>query len=75
LRSRVYDRCTTSAPACDPQEQERFLVSRQHAGDVEGMVALYEPDAAIDVGGGEILRGHAAIRRYFAGLVAAGRKF
>jgi ketosteroid isomerase-like protein len=66
---------TGSEPARDPQELERLLVARQHAGDVAGMVALYVPDAAIDVGGGEILRGREAIREYFAGLVAAGRKF
>jgi hypothetical protein len=30
-------------PARDPQDLERLLVARQHAGDVEGMMALYEP--------------------------------
>ena len=31
--------------ACDPQDLERLLVCRERAGDVDGMVALYEPDA------------------------------
>ena len=39
------------------------------------MVALYEPDAVIDIGDGPLVRGSAAIRAYFADLVAQGRKF
>jgi ketosteroid isomerase-like protein len=63
------------APARDPQDLERLLVARQRAGDVEGMVALYEPQAVVDCGDGKVLRGTDAIRAYFAGTVAAGRKF
>ena len=62
-------------PAHDPQDLERMLIARQWAGDVEGMVALFEPDAVIDVGDGQIIRGSEAIRRYFAQVVASGRKF
>ena len=35
-------------PVYDPQQLELLLVSRQHAGDVDGMTALFEPDAVID---------------------------
>lgn len=66
---------TTGEPARDPQDLERLLVTRQHAGDVEGMVALYESDAVIDCGDGRLLRGKEAIRAYFADAVAEGRKF
>jgi ketosteroid isomerase-like protein len=59
----------------DPQDLERLLVSRQRAGDINGMVTLYEPDAVIDVGEGKLVVGREAIRQFFAGLVAAGRKF
>jgi ketosteroid isomerase-like protein len=62
-------------PARDPQDLERLLVSRQRAGDVEGMVALYEPDAVIDTADGRLTRGTEAIRAFFVGLVAAGHKF
>ena len=62
-------------PARDPQDLERLLVTRQHAGDVEGMVDLYEPQAVVDCGEGRVLRGTDAIREYFAGVVAMGRKF
>jgi ketosteroid isomerase-like protein len=62
-------------PAHDPQDLERLLVSRERAGDVDGMAALYEPDAILDSGGGQILMGKEAIRAFYAALVAAGRKF
>jgi ketosteroid isomerase-like protein len=63
------------APVRDPQDLERLLVARQHAGDVEGMMALYEPQAVVDCGEGRLLQGKEAIRAYFAGVVATGRKF
>jgi ketosteroid isomerase-like protein len=62
-------------PARDPQDLERLLVSRQRAGDVDGMVALFEPDAIVDCGDGRLLQGREAMRAYYAELVAAGRKF
>jgi ketosteroid isomerase-like protein len=62
-------------PARDPQDLERLLVTRERAGDVDGMVALYEPHAVIDSGDGRLMRGTAAIRAFFAELVAMGRKF
>jgi len=61
-------------PVYDPQQLEPLLVSRQHAGDVDGMTALFEPDAVIDCGGGNLLRGKDAIRSYYAEIVASGRK-
>ncbi|HKX09926.1 MAG TPA: nuclear transport factor 2 family protein [Stellaceae bacterium] len=64
-----------SEPARSPQDLERLLVSREWAGDVEGMVALYERDAVVDCGDGRVLRGRDAIRAYFAQAVAEGRKF
>ena len=62
-------------PARDPQDLERLLVSRQNAGDVDGMLALFEADAVIDCGGGRLVRGHEAIRAFYVELVASGRKF
>lgn len=43
---------TRRKPAYDPQELEPLLISRQPAGDVDGMTALFEPDAVIDRGDG-----------------------
>ena len=62
-------------PVYDPQDLERLLVTRQNAGDVDGMVALFEPDAVIDCGGGRFVRGLDAIRSFYVETVAAGRKF
>lgn len=62
-------------PALGPQDLERLLVSRQRAGDVDAMVALYEPQAVVDCGDGRLIKGKEAIRAFFAGLVAEGRKF
>jgi ketosteroid isomerase-like protein len=62
-------------PARDPQDLEQLLVSRERAGDVDGMVALYEPHAVLDCGDGRLMLGKAAIREFYARLVAAGRKF
>ena len=66
---------TNRGLAYDPQDLERLLVSRENAGDVDGMVALYEPDALLDSGEGQLLHGRKAIRKFFAELVATGRKF
>ena len=62
-------------PARDPQDLERLLVARQRAGDVDGMIALFELHAVVDCGDGRLLRGTDMIRAYFADVVATGRKF
>jgi ketosteroid isomerase-like protein len=61
--------------ARDPQDLERLLVSRERAGDVDGMTALYELHAVLDCGDGQLVHGKEAIRVFYAGVVAAGRKF
>lgn len=62
----------TREPATDPQELERLLVARENAGDVDGMTALFEPDAVVDTGGGTFIRGKAAIHAFFAKLQVTG---
>jgi ketosteroid isomerase-like protein len=61
--------------AYDPQDLERLLVSRENAGDVDGMTALYEPQAVLDSGEGQLICGRERIREFYGELVAAGRKF
>jgi ketosteroid isomerase-like protein len=65
---------TKREPVYDPQDLERLLISRQNAGDVDGMTALFEPDAVIDCGG-KLVRGREAIRDFHVDIVASGRKF
>jgi hypothetical protein len=52
-------------PARDPQDLERLLVSRERAGDVDGMAALYEPHAVLDGGDGRLTLGREAIRAFW----------
>ncbi len=59
----------------DPQDLERLLIARQWDGDVDGMAALYEPDAVLDDGEGQLTIGKAAIRALFAEVAATGKKF
>ncbi len=61
--------------AFDAQDLARLLGSRANAGDVEGMDALYEPDAALACGDGRIAVGADAICKFYTGLLAAGRTF
>ena len=61
--------------AQDPQDLERLLVARQHAGDVAGMVALYEPAAVLDPGDGRLIRGSAALFAFFAAAIADGEAY
>ena len=62
---------TSREPARDPQDLERLLIDRQWAGDIDGMVALFEPDAVIDSGEKDLTRGREAIRALFAQITAA----
>ena len=50
--------------AMDPQELSQLLVARANAGDVDGMVALYEPSAVLAIGGGNVAVGAAQIRGF-----------
>jgi len=63
------------APAWEPEELSRLFVQRVNAGDVEGLVALYEPDAVLATPDGGAVRGEAEIRRFYAALVASAPRF
>jgi ketosteroid isomerase-like protein len=71
----MTDTTPAREPAREPNDLERLLIVRQHAGDVEGMLALFAADAVMDPGDGRLLRGRDAIRGFFAAEVAAGRKW
>ncbi len=61
--------------AREPQELARLLIARAHSGDVEGMVALYEPNAVVARIGGRMAVGRDAIRKLYTELVSSGMKF
>ena len=57
--------------ARDPQDLAMLFNERANAGDVEGLVALYEPKAVL-AAGKVVATGHDEIRRFYTDLL--GRK-
>ena len=57
-------------PAKEPNDLEKFFVERANAGDVEGLVALYEPNAIVAYGEGEVAIGLKQIREFFVKFLA-----
>src|SRR5262245_9696212 len=51
----TMDSHTMREPARNPEDLARFFVVRANAGDVEGLVALYEPDAVLAAPDGQLL--------------------
>ncbi len=56
--------------ALTPEDVDRLFGERVNAGDLDGLVALYEPDATLVTQDAGTLHGHAAIREYLGGLTA-----
>ncbi|MGW4842993.1 YybH family protein [Nocardia brasiliensis] len=61
---------THREPAKRPEDLARFFVERANAGDVDGLVALYEPDAVLTFPAGNLAAGAAAIRAVYEKLLA-----
>lgn len=60
--------------ATNPEDLARLFVEFANAGDVDGLVSLYEPDAVVAVGD-PVARGHDEIRRFYAGILEKKREF
>jgi ketosteroid isomerase-like protein len=58
-----------------PEELADLWIARAAAQDLEGLVALYAPDAVVQFGDGPPAVGHDAIRAAHAPLVAEPRTF
>jgi ketosteroid isomerase-like protein len=61
--------------AVRPNDLGRFFVERANEGDVEGLVALYEPDAVLAFPAGRIATGSAEIRQVYESLLAGKPRF
>jgi ketosteroid isomerase-like protein len=61
-----------SQVAREPEELARLFVERFNARDVDGLVALYERDAAVAAPDGRVARGEQEIGRLYADLTATG---
>jgi ketosteroid isomerase-like protein len=56
--------------AADPNDLARFFVERANAGDVDGLTALYEPDAVLTFPAGQVTTGRPAIRAVYERFLA-----
>ena len=65
----------TSRKAVRPEDLDRLFQERASAGDVEGVVALYEPGAVLAFPGGQLAIGTEAIRQVYAELLANPPRF
>jgi uncharacterized protein (TIGR02246 family) len=61
--------------ASDPNDLEKYFVQRANAGDIEGLVALYEPNAVLVDSNGEIAKGLNQIREFFIKFLASRPQF
>jgi ketosteroid isomerase-like protein len=61
--------------AAQPEDLGRFFVERANAGDLDGLVALYEPDAVLAFPPGQVTTGSQAIRRVYEQLLASRPRF
>src|SRR5690242_19666022 len=62
-------------PARSPEEVDKLFIENMNAGDVEAVVALYEPDATLAPQPGQTATGTAAIREAIRGFVAMKPRF
>lgn len=65
---------TEHGRAHEPEDLARLFNARANAGDVAGLVALYEPDAVLAVGA-VVATGHTEIRGFYADLLARKSEF
>ncbi|CCH35684.1 nuclear transport factor 2 family protein [Actinosynnema sp. NPDC047251] len=62
---------TSKTPAAEPNDLGKYFIERANAGDVDGLVALYEPDAVLAFPPGNLATGHAEIREVYEQFLAA----
>jgi ketosteroid isomerase-like protein len=58
-----------------PEDLGRMFIERANAGDVDGLVALYEPGAVLSGPGGKIATGSQAIGQVYEALLASRTAF
>src|ERR1041384_1232981 len=58
-----------------PEELARLFLERANQGDVEGLVALYEPGAVLALPDGRIAAGSEEIRKFYSALLASQPHF
>jgi uncharacterized protein (TIGR02246 family) len=66
---------TNREKAMVPEDLTRLFVERSNNGDVDGVAALYEPDAVMAYPPGQFTIGREAIRDLWAGVLAHRPQF
>jgi ketosteroid isomerase-like protein len=61
--------------AARPEDLSDLFLTRANAGDVEGIVALYEPGAILALPGGGSVSGHQEIRKFYTAVLACRPSF
>jgi len=61
--------------ARQPEDLDRLFLERANAGDVDGVVDLYEPQAVLAFPPGQLAAGAQAIREVYASLLASRPRF
>lgn len=56
--------------ATTPEELAPLFIERVNAGDLNGVVELYEPDAVLALPNGEVAEGRDAIRLFYEDLLS-----
>lgn len=56
-------------PATEPNDLEKLFVERANAGDLEGLMALYEANATVSNSEGEVATGLDEIRKLFTRML------
>ena len=62
------------APARQPNDLERLFVERVNSQDLEGLLALYEPNAVISDGSGNLAQGKTEIRAFLSDFLSKAPK-
>jgi uncharacterized protein (TIGR02246 family) len=70
-RQRGGDEMDQASKPQQPQDWPGLFTRRLNAGDLDGAVALYEPEARFVTRSGETLVGRDKVRRVLAGLIGA----
>ncbi|MFI5719290.1 YybH family protein [Nocardia sp. NPDC051750] len=67
--------CQVREQAWQPEDSSRLVVGRLNAGDVDGLVALYEPDMVLALPDGGVAAGSSENRTTHEHFVAAAPAF
>jgi ketosteroid isomerase-like protein len=69
-RSNSHAKESSIMAARTPEDLDRLFAIALNSGDIDGLMRLYEPQAALRPAPGQLVQGHAAIRTALGGFIA-----